>query len=142
MTDVHEPKVRSYIMSRIRSKDTKPELIVRKFLFKNGFRYRLFLKDLPGNPDIVMSKYKTIIFVNGCFWHWHKGCSHFVLPKTRTEWWLEKIKRTVVRDRQAIIALNVQGWKVLTIWECQLKHGLLSDTLSCLLADIQKIDTR
>ena len=138
MADVHEPEVRSYNMSRIRSTDTKPELLVRKFLFKNGFRYRLHVKDLPGKPDIVLPKYKTVIFVNGCFWHYHKGCRYFVLPKTRTEWWLQKIKSTAARDKAAEIALQVKGWKVITIWECKLKSYNLSETLLSLQTAIVK----
>ena len=137
MTDVHEPEVRSYNMSRIRSKDTKPEMLVRKFLFKNGFRYRLHVKDLPGKPDIVLPKYKTVIFVNGCFWHYHKGCRYFVLPKTRSEWWLEKVKATAARDKRAEIELQVSGWKVILIWECELKSYNLSETLLSLQTAIE-----
>jgi len=137
MADVHEPEVRSYNMSRIRSKDTKPELLVRKFLFKNGFRYRLHIKDLPGKPDIVLPKYKTVIFVNGCFWHYHKGCRYFVLPKTRTEWWLKKVKDTSLRDKAAEIALQVQGWKVILVWECDLKPANRDNTLSNLISEIR-----
>jgi DNA mismatch endonuclease (patch repair protein) len=136
MTDVHPPKIRSYNMSRIKGKNTKPELLVRKFLFANGFRYRLNVKDLPGKPDIVLPKYKTVIFVNGCFWHGHKGCRYFVLPKTRTEWWLQKIKNTWLRDKEAEIKLNVLGWKVITIWGCQLKRGEKTETLEKLISDL------
>jgi DNA mismatch endonuclease (patch repair protein) len=136
MTDVHEPEVRSYNMSRIRSKDTKPEMLVRKFLFKNGFRYRLHGKDLPGKPDIVLPKYKTVIFVNGCFWHYHKGCRYFVLPKTRTEWWLHKVKATAARDKSSEIALQVLGWKVILVWECELKPTQRDNTLTNLLSEI------
>jgi DNA mismatch endonuclease, patch repair protein len=136
MTDVHSKEMRSFNMSRIRGKDTKPEMLVRKFLFGNGFRYRLHDAKLPGKPDIVLTKYKTAIFVNGCFWHGHKGCNYFVLPKTRTEWWLQKIKGTMARDRAAEIALNVLGWKVMVIWECQLKKNNLSTTLAGLLSEI------
>jgi DNA mismatch endonuclease (patch repair protein) len=120
-------------MSRIKGKNTKPELLVRKFLFAHGFRYRLNVKYLPGKPDIVLPKYKTVIFVNGCFWHGHKGCKYFVLPKTRTEWWLNKIKDTQKRDREAEIQLNVLGWKVITLWECELKPNQLEKTLNHLL---------
>ena len=136
MTDVHDTKTRSYNMSRIRGKDTKPEMVVRRFLFANGFRYRLHDTKLPGKPDIVLPKYKTVIFVNGCFWHGHKGCSYFVLPKTRTEWWLQKIKGTMARDKAAEVALNVLGWKVIVIWECQLKKDNQTITLSSLLSAI------
>ena len=109
-------------MSRIRSKNTKPEIIIRKLLFKNGFRYRLNVKNIQGSPDIVIHKYKTIIFVNGCFWHGHKGCGKFVIPKTRTEWWLEKISKNTIRDKKNINALRKEGWKVITLWECQIKN--------------------
>jgi DNA mismatch endonuclease (patch repair protein) len=137
MTDVHEPEVRSYNMSRIRSKDTKPEMIVRRFLFKNGFRYRLHVKDLPGKPDIVLPKYKTVIFVNGCFWHYHKGCRYFVLPKTRTEWWLQKVKATAARDKASEIALQVLGCKVIPVWECELKPASRASTLLKLISEIR-----
>lgn len=119
--DVHEPEIRSYNMSRIKGKNTKPEMLVRKFLYANGFRYRLNVKSLPGSPDIVLSKYKTAIFINGCFWHRHKGCHYFVLPKTRTEWWLQKIKATQLRDKESEIKLQVLVWQVITIWGCELK---------------------
>ena len=136
MTDVHNKETRSFNMSQIKGKNTKPEMLVRKFLFANGFRYRLHDPKLPGKPDIVLHKYKTVIFVNGCFWHEHKGCSYFVLPKTRTEWWLQKIKGTMNRDKAAEIALNVLGWKVILIWECQLKKNNLNTTLTSLLSEI------
>lgn len=133
MADVHEPKIRSYNMSQVKGKNTKPELVVRRFLFANGFRYRINQKDLPGKPDIVLKKYKTVIFVNGCFWHGHKGCKYFVLPKTRTEWWLQKIKGTQKRDRKAEIELNILGWRVITIWECELKAKQKEKTLKNLI---------
>lgn len=91
MTDVHSSKVRSYNMSQIKGKNTKPEILVRKFLFKKGFRYRINVQKLQGKPDVVLPKYKVVIFVNGCFWHGHEGCKYFVVPKTRTDWWLKKI---------------------------------------------------
>ncbi len=103
MTDVHDKATRSYNMSRVRGKDTKPEMLVRKFLFSKGFRYRLHDKKLPGKPDIVLPKYKTVIFINGCFWHGHEGCRYFVVPKTRTEWWMGKITGTQKRDCEAEI---------------------------------------
>lgn len=136
MADVHTIETRSYNMSRIKSRNTKPEMLVRKFLFANGFRYRLNVKDLPGKPDLVLPKYKTVIFINGCFWHGHKGCRYFVLPKTRTEWWLQKIKGTMRRDKEAEIKLNVLGWRVITIWECELKPDKLSETLPTLKATL------
>ena len=136
MVDVHDRKTRSYNMSRIKGKNTKPEMLVRKFLFANGKRYRLNVKTLPGKPDIVLPKYKTVIFVNGCFWHGHKGCKYFVVPKTRTDWWLNKIKETQKRDREKEIELNVLGWKVMTIWECELKPKSKDDTLKKLVQQI------
>ena len=102
MTDVHTPAVRSYNMSRIRGKDTKPEIIVRKFLHSKGLRFRLHSKELPGKPDVVLRKYYTVIFINGCFWHGHKGCRYFILPKTRSEWWLNKIERNRENDKSTI----------------------------------------
>jgi len=129
MADVHNTATRSYNMSRIKGKNTKPEMLVRKFLFANGFRYRLNVKTLPGKPDIVLPKYKTVIFINGCFWHGHEGCRYFTIPKTRTEFWLTKISDTQKRDREAENQLNEMGWKVVTVWECQLKGLELSQTL-------------
>jgi DNA mismatch endonuclease (patch repair protein) len=121
MADIHDKLTRSYNMSRIKSKDTKPEIIVRRFLFANGFRYKLHDKNLPGKPDIVLPKYKTVILINGCFWHGHKGCKYFAVPKTRTEWWLNKINRNVINDKKNRKELIRLAWNVLVIWECQLK---------------------
>ncbi|MCE3226993.1 MAG: very short patch repair endonuclease [Bacteroidetes bacterium] len=121
MADVHSKKVRSYNMSRIKGKDTKPEILVRKFLHSKGFRFRLHAKNLPGKPDIVLPKYKTVIFVHGCFWHGHKGCKYFVVPKTRTEWWLNKINTNIANDKKKEKALKLSGWKVVHVWECGLK---------------------
>ena len=135
--DVHSKETRSYNMSRIRSKDTKPEMLVRKFLHKNGFRYRLHVKDLPGKPDIVLPKYKTVIFVHGCFWHGHEGCKYYVVPKTKTEWWVDKINRNKTIDAQSISSLQSTGWKVLEIWECELKKGPLQKTLVTLLTQLK-----
>ncbi|MFQ5445761.1 MAG: very short patch repair endonuclease [Saprospiraceae bacterium] len=122
MADVHKPKVRSYNMSRIRNVDTKPEMIVRRFLHSNGFRYRLHMKKLPGKPDIVLKKYNTIIQVHGCFWHAHNGCKESHIPKSRQEYWGPKIKRTVERDEQNELALKRLGWRVITIWECEIER--------------------
>ncbi|MUP39905.1 DNA mismatch endonuclease Vsr [Labilibaculum sp. 44] len=134
MTDTHSKETRSYNMSRIKGKNTKPELVVRRFLFANGFRYRLHAKNLPGKPDIVLPKYKTVIFVNGCFWHGHQNCKYFVPPKTRTEWWLQKITNTQNRDRQAQTELQSLGWRVITIWECELKPKKVEERLNGLLS--------
>lgn len=130
MADVHSKETRSYNMSRIRSKDTKPEILVRKFLHKNGFRYRLHVKNLPGKPDIVLPKYKTVIFIHGCFWHGHDGCKYYVVPKTRTEWWLNKINRNAANDALVEDSLKTAGWKIIKIWECELKKGSFEDTLT------------
>jgi DNA mismatch endonuclease (patch repair protein) len=135
--DVHEPEVRSYNMSRIKGKNTKPEMIVRKFLFSNGFRYRLHVKNLPGKPDIVLPKYKTVVFVHGCFWHGHEGCKYFVVPKTRTEWWLNKINRNKELDKKNLKTLHQETWKVLMIFECELRKDKIDMTLHKLLRDIK-----
>ena len=100
MADVHSPEVRSYNMSMIKGKNTKPEMVVRKYLHSHGFRFRLHDKRLPGKPDIVLPKYKTVIMVHGCFWHGHEGCRYYIVPKTRTEWWLNKINRNKEVDTQ------------------------------------------
>lgn len=129
MADVHNTATRSYNMSRIKGKNTKPEMLVRKFLFANGYRYRLNVKTLPGKPDIVLPKYKTIIFINGCFWHGHEGCRYFVVPKTRSKWWINKISGTQKRDNEAENQLNELGWKVIVVWECELKPKQIENTL-------------
>lgn len=130
MADVHSPETRSYNMSRIRGKNTKPEITVRKFLHSKGFRYRLHKKNLPGKPDIVLSKYKTVIFIHGCFWHGHKNCKYFVVPKTRTKWWLNKIMENKKIDKRNYSKLRNNGWKIITLWECQLKPKKIIGTLS------------
>ena len=117
-------------MSRIKGKDTKPEMLVRKFLFAKGFRYRLHDKKLPGKPDLVLPKYKTVIFVHGCFWHGHEGCKYFVVPKTRTDWWLAKINRNKELDQQAEEKLKELGWKVIVVFECDLKGSKAEATLN------------
>ena len=139
MADVHSKEVRSYNMSRIKGKNTKPEMLVRKFLHAHGFRYRLHVKDLPGKPDIVLPKYKTVIFVHGCFWHGHEGCKYYVVPKIRTEWWLKKINGNIANDDKAVKALETAGWKIITLWECELKPKTYENTLSNLLNCIQII---
>lgn len=140
MADVLTPAQRSYNMSRIRNKDTKPEELVRKFLFSCGFRYRKNDARLPGKPDIVLPKYKTVVFVNGCFWHGHEGCQYFVWPKSNQEFWREKITRNIERDRVTTDLLQQSGWTVINIWECQLKADTRMETLdelrSCLLSKL------
>lgn len=127
--DVHSKEIRSFNMSRIRGKNTKPEELVAKYLFSQGFRYRRNVKKLPGTPDIVMKKYKTVIFINGCFWHAHEGCKYFVLPDNNKEFWKENLFRNRERDFEEKVQLEKLGWKVITIWECQLKKDKIDETL-------------
>ena len=127
--DVHDKETRSYNMSCIKGKNTKPEEIVRKYLFSKGFRYRKNDKRLPGTPDIVLPKYKTVIFVNGCFWHGHEGCRYFVVPKTNTKFWVNKIETNKQRDCRKINDLQALGWRVITVWECELKRKVSTKTL-------------
>jgi DNA mismatch endonuclease (patch repair protein) len=116
-------------MSRIRGKDTKPEMLVRQYLHARGLRYRLHQKDLPGKPDLVFSGLRTVIFVHGCFWHRHEGCRYFVVPKTRTDFWLGKIGRNVANDERQQEELKSQGWRVLVVWECELRPPQRERTL-------------
>ncbi|RYU89513.1 DNA mismatch endonuclease Vsr [Mucilaginibacter terrigena] len=139
MADVHSKETRSYNMSRIRSKDTKPELLVRKFLHKNGFRYRLHVKDMPGKPDIVLPKYKTVIFIHGCFWHGHEGCKKAALPETRREWWETKINYNNKNDVNVEALLKAAGWNIITIWQCDMKKSLLENTFNNLLENLRQI---
>jgi DNA mismatch endonuclease (patch repair protein) len=133
MADVHNKQTRSYNMSQIKSGNTKPELLVRKFLHARGFRYKLHDKTLPGKPDIVLPRYKTIIFIHGCFWHGHANCKYFKIPQTRTAWWLQKINTNKANDAKSVKALKKDGWKIITIWECRLKPASIEKTLSSLL---------
>ncbi len=119
MTDHLTKKKRSWNMSRIRSKNTKPELIVRSLLHGMGYRFRLHRKDLPGKPDIVLPKYKTVIFVHGCFWHRHKGCKKCTTPSSNKEYWKRKFERNVANDKIHKAQLRGKGWKVFVIWECE-----------------------
>ncbi len=137
MADVHSPEIRSYNMSQIRGKDTKPEEKVRKYLFSQGFRYRKNVSSLPGKPDIVLPKYRTCVFVNGCFWHMHEGCKYFVWPKNNAEFWKNKILANKERDKIAIKNLNQIGWRVITIWECELRGSEGQTTLKSLAQEIK-----
>ena len=127
MADIYSQSKRSSIMSKISGKETLPEIIVRKFLFSKGFRYRKNDKRLPGKPDIILSKYKTLIFVHGCFWHNHKDCSKSKLPETRKDFWEKKIKDNVLRDKKNYSALKKAGWRIAVIWECAFKRKDLSN---------------
>ena len=126
-------------MAAIHSKDTKPELIVRRYLFSRGFRYRLNHPRLPGHPDIVMRKYRTVIFVNGCFWHGHEGCRYYRLPLTNTDFWRKKIERNRQRDREEQQRLAQMGWHCITVWECQLKPAVREQTLESLAFTLNEI---
>ncbi len=122
MTDRLTPERRSWNMSRIRGKDTQPERRLRSLLHQAGFRYRLHASTLPGRPDLVLRRYRAVIFVHGCYWHRHPGCSNATTPGTRTAFWLAKFSATVERDRQAVHKLTQLGWRVITVWECDLER--------------------
>jgi DNA mismatch endonuclease, patch repair protein len=137
MADVHNKETRSFNMSQIKSKNTKPEILVRKFLYSQSFRFRLHGKNLPGKPDIILSKYKTVIFVHGCFWHGHQNCKYFTLPKSRTDWWANKIARNIQNDQRTLIAIRSQGWNIILLWECQLKPKTIQNTFISLLLELK-----
>ena len=128
MSDSLTAQKRSWNMSRIKGKDTKIEIYVRKYLFAKGFRFRKNDKRYPGKPDVVLPKYKTVIFVNGCFWHRHSGCKDATIPKTRTDFWLEKLNRNVANDEKNIRLLTDDGWSVIVLWECELEKNF-EDTM-------------
>lgn len=141
MTDIKSPADRSRNMAAIKGKDTKPEMIVRKYLFSRGLRFRVQVRRLPGKPDIVLPKYKTAIFVNGCFWHGHEGCKYFRLPKSNVEFWKEKIERNLERDKESMQALFDLGWKVIRVWECELRNKAnREDTLNKIYTSITSPD--
>ncbi len=137
MSDNHSKEIRSKNMSRIRSADTKPEAMVRKYLFHQGYRFRKNVRSLPGTPDIVLKKYRTIIFVNGCFWHMH-NCKRFRWPTTHEDYWTPKIKRNAERDIQNRNELTSLGWNVLVIWECELKKDVFEDTMRRIINELEK----
>lgn len=136
MADNHSKEDRRKNMSHIRSTNTKPEEIVRKYLFSRGLRYRKNDKRYPGHPDIVLPKYRTCIFVNGCFWHQHPGCRYAVLPASNQDYWLPKLQRNADRDIQNAYLLERNGWHVITVWECELKKPVRNDTLQKLYMEI------
>lgn len=137
MTDIYDKQTRNRVMSQIRSKNSKPEIIVRSLLHNNGFRFGLHRSDLPGSPDIVLPKYKSVIFVNGCFWHQHKKCKYSKLPKSNIDYWSKKLKRNTERDKENYNALEKLGWNVLVVWECEIqnKNKLLSQLKEFLLIE-------
>lgn len=134
--DVHSKETRSYNMSRIKFKNTKPEELVRKYLFSQGFRYRKNDKRLPGTPDIVLPKYKTVVFVNGCFWHGHEGCKYFVWPQNNADFWKTKINANIQRDQRKKEELERLGWHVIIVWECGLKKSEFEDTMKWVVKSI------
>jgi DNA mismatch endonuclease (patch repair protein) len=136
MSDIFTRNKRSDIMSKVSGKETRPEVFLRKYLFAQGFRYRKNVKDLPGKPDIVLSKYKTIIFVNGCFWHGHTNCKKAALPTSNTQFWKEKISGNIIRDAENIRKLQELGYKVLTVWQCELTQKVREQTLNTLIEQI------
>lgn len=122
MADTMTPEQRSRCMSAVKGKDTKPEMIVRKYLFSKGLRFRLHVRSLPGNPDIVLPKYKAVVFINGCFWHGHEGCKYYRLPKSNVEFWESKITNNKNRDVLNEVKLKELGWRVIRIWECEIRR--------------------
>ena len=136
MSDRMTPQQRHDCMSHIRSRNTKPEVLLRKELHRLGYRYRINVSKLPGTPDIVLTKYRTCIFVNGCFWHGHQGCSKFVMPKTNESFWADKIRNNRERDLKNTMMLEAADWKVITIWECQLKKDVFEETVSSILKQL------
>lgn len=139
MNDTQTPRQRHATMAAIHGKDTKPERVVRKWLWRHGYRYRLNHPRLPGKPDIVMRKYRTCIFVNGCFWHGHEGCKYYTIPKTHTEFWTKKISRNKERDHEVCRKLASMGWHSITIWECELKSSRKEHTLESLAFTLNSI---
>lgn len=135
--DTVDQATRSRMMSGIQGKNTKPELLVRKYLHAHGYRFRIHRKDLPGKPDVVLPKFKTCLFIHGCFWHRHVGCRYATNPKTRVEFWSEKFRQNVARDLANIQSLEAAGWNVLIIWECQLKAD--ENALPKLLEEMEEI---
>ncbi|KXH85111.1 very short patch repair endonuclease [Chryseobacterium kwangjuense] len=136
MMDIWSKEKRSEVMSKIRGKNTKPEMILRSQLFMKGFRFRIHKKDLPGKPDIVLPKYKTVIFVHGCFWHYHKDCREGRIPSTNSKFWQEKLSKNIDRDEKYIKELQQLGWKVIVIWECEIEKNI-EDTLEKLIVNIK-----
>jgi DNA mismatch endonuclease (patch repair protein) len=137
MTVEPSKEMKGFDMSRIKGKDTKPEILVRKFLHANGFRYKLHDKSLPGKPDIVLRKYNAVIFVNGCFWHGHTGCKLNRIPKNNQEYWIPKITGNVKRDKMQVKRLKKEGWHVIVIWECTLRAPKTENSLQVLLKTLQ-----
>lgn len=141
MTDSLSPARRSWNMSQIRSKDTKPEVAVRSILHRNGFRFRLHSRVLPGRPDIVLRRFRSVVFVHGCFWHRHKGCSNSTLPSTNRSAWRKKFEQNVDRDRRNITALRELGWRVFVVWECEVPGGRSASRMLKELTELQEAES-
>lgn len=137
MADIHSKETRSYNMSKVKSKDTKPEMIVRKYLHSRGFRYRLHVANIPGKPDIVLPKLKTVILVHGCFWHGHMNCKYAAIPKTRTDWWEDKIQKNMNNDIKVRELLIGQDWNIIQVWGCELKPKVRERTLVKLIVQLE-----
>lgn len=135
MTDIVDPETRSAMMSGIRGKNTKPEILVRRFLHRLGFRFQLHRRDLPGRPDIVLPKYRTVVEVRGCFWHRHEGCPYAYTPKSNREFWETKLNGNQERDRRNLRELKKLGWRVIEVWECELMDDLTLQTLPSTIRD-------
>lgn len=136
MADNRSPQARSYNMSRIRSTNTKPEELVRRFLFAQGFRFRKNDRRYPGKPDIVLPKYRTMVFVHGCFWHYHANCPFFVMPKSNVDFWKAKLEYNRSRDQANIVKLRAAGWRVIVVWECEIKKAVRQERLTRLSREI------
>lgn len=132
------PEQRFKCMSHNRAKNTGPEMLLRHLLWSLGFRYRLNAKDLPGSPDMVLPKYRTVIFVHGCFWHGHRDCKYYTIPKTNTDFWVAKVARNKERDQEVWRKLEAKGWYVIIVWECQLKKEKLEETIEKVSAEVMK----
>lgn len=136
--DIWDKQKRTDVMSRIRCKDTKPEMMLRKSLFAQGLRYRIYYKKLPGKPDIVLPKYKTAIFVNGCFWHGHENCKIAHIPKSNIVFWEKKISRNKERDLENYTKITQLGWKVMTIWECEISKRLMPNLVKYIISKLKE----
>lgn len=141
MSDTLTPDQRHRNMAAIHSASTKPELKLRHALWRLGFRYRMNDRNLPGKPDIVLTKYRTVIFIHGCFWHGHKGCKFYTVPKTNTDFWTAKIARNQERDQEVWRQLEAKGWSVIIVWECQLKKAVFEETVECIRDEIKRNGT-
>lgn len=137
MADMVAPEVRSRMMASIKGKNTKSEVALRRALHARGLRYRLHHRRLPGSPDIVLSKWNTVVFIHGCFWHRHPGCPMATVPKTRTEFWTEKFEKNIVRDRKAEAALGEAGWRIAVVWECRIKRIPSDELVDTLVAFVR-----